>query len=302
MLENTAMTDRRSFVRCVVGTAGAAIAGGCASFCRTAEFYGPTIGDRIWMWGHHPDVVRSGGNGFKPGQATIDQAAACRLMGVRNNCVIRWRNKPEYPWGDYFDQFKSLKRFAFGIADGGEESTAEKMRIAFDELKPRYPNMTGCFLDDFFIRKHLYMEPDRLAEVADEVHAHDLRLSIVLYSDNKGMRPEYRRHLSLCDETSLWFWCGDNIVTMADNVRRCREFVGARKDLLLGLYMWDFSRSEAITPEKMEMQLECASRFLADRTLDGLIFHPTFVADLDIPAVRMAKAWIAANGEKLWGV
>ena len=145
------------------------------------------------------------------------------------------------------------------------------------------------------------MEPDVLAKVADEVHAHNLRLSVVLYSDQQGMKPEFRRHVALCDETSCWFWKGDNIVTMADNVKRCREFIGPDKDLLLGLYMWDFSCGQAISAQKMETQLETARKFLADGTVSGLIFHPSFAADLDLPSVRLSKEWIAAHGEERWG-
>ena len=34
----------------------------------------------------------------------------------------------------------------------------------------------------------------------------------------------------------------------------------------------------------------------------GLVFHPSFAAALDIPAVKLAKAWIASYGDDLWGV
>lgn len=290
-------TSRREFI------AGAAAAVALPSVAAAKEpFYGPAIRDRLWMWGHHPDVVSSGRNGFKPGQVKIDQAAACRMMGIPNNCVIRWGNLPRHPWGDYFEQFRGLKRFSFGIADGSAGTTGEKMKIAFEELRPRYPNMTGCYLDDFFINKRLYMEPDELAKVADAVHAHNLRLSVVLYSDQQGMKPEYKRHVALCDETSVWFWKGDNIATMSDNVKRCREFIGPDKDLLLGLYMWDFSCGQPISAKRMETQLGVARGFLADRTVSGLIFHPSFAADLDLPSVNLSKQWIKQHGEEVWGV
>lgn len=295
------MTNRREFITGAALAAGALATEGCQPLLGKTSFYGPTIRDRLWMWGHHPDVVSSGKNGFKPGQVKIDQAAACKLMGIPNNCVIRWGNLPKHPWGNYFDQFRDLKRFSFGIADGAVGTTPEKMKIVFEELQPKYPNLTGCFLDDFFINKRLYMEPDVLAKVADKVHAHNLRLSVVLYSDQLGMKPEFKRHVALCDETSCWFWKGDNIVTMADNVKRCREFIGPDKDLLLGLYMWDFSCGRAIPAQKMELQLETARKFLADGTVSGLIFHPSFAADLDLPSVKLSKEWIAAHGEERWG-
>ena len=293
--------NRREFLKSAAASVGAMAVGGLDADDGKPSFYGPTIRDRLWMWGHHPDSVSAGRNGFKPGQVSIDQAAACQLMGIPNDCVIRWCNLPRHPWGDYFEQFRKLKRFSFGIADGADGSVQDKMKIAFEELQPNYPNLTGCFLDDFFINKRLYMEPDQLRKVAADVHARGLRLSVVLYADQKGIQPEFKPHVDLCDEISFWFWRGDSLGTMEANVRKCRDFIGEGKDLLLGLYMWDFSCSQAMSEARMGSQLDVARRLLADRTVSGLIFHPSFVADLDLPSVRLAKRWIKEYGESRWG-
>jgi len=296
------MTSRRDFIKGAAMTAGAASLGGCKSAFKKTSFYGPTIRDRLWMWGHHSEMChRSVKKGdMWPGK-TVEQAEGCRLMGIPNNCVVRWGNMPKHPWGNYFDQFKDMKRISFSITDGAVGSVWDKMKIAFEELQPTMPNLTGCFLDDFFVSKHLNQTVDDLKKISDEVHAHNLRLSVVLYSDQDGFKPEFKPKLDLCDETSLWFWKSSNIGTMSDNVKRCREFIGPEKDLLLGLYMWDFTLAAPVPAERMEMQLSYAQKFLADRTVTGLIFHPTFSAALDVPAVNLSKEWIAAHGEKRWG-
>jgi len=303
--------NRREFLRIAACAGGAAAIGGCKSLFGETSFYGPTIRDRLWMWGHHIDCANQAANcagakknGFKWAGRSVDQAEGCRLMGIPNNCVIRWCNLPKYPWGNYFDQFKSMKRISFGIHDGGAESTEEKMRIAFEELQPRYPNLTGCFLDDYFISSKENYVPDlkKLGEISDAVHAHNLRLSVVAYADQVGIKPAFKPHFDLVDEVSFWFWKGDSIPTMNDKVRACRDFIGPDKDLLLGLYMWDFSVAEPIPANKMAEQLECARRLLADRTVTGLLFHPTFAAALDVPSVKLSKEWIAAHGEGRWGV
>ena len=141
--------SRREFIK-GIAAAGVGAASGCRSLFG-GSFYGATIRDRLWMWGHHPDMSgKSVAKGRSwPGPA-VDQAEGCRLMGIPNNCVIRWGNKPAYPWGDYFEQFKSLKRVTFGIADASKGSVKDKMRLAFDVLQPTMPNLTGCFLDDYF--------------------------------------------------------------------------------------------------------------------------------------------------------
>ena len=146
------MTGRREFIANAASATGVIAFGGCATAFGRSSFYEPTIRDRLWMWGHHIDSSAKAGscakdkalrNTFKWKGPAVDQAEGCRLMGIPNNCVIRWCNLPKYPWGDYFDQFKGMKRISFGIHDGGAESIDEKMRIAFEELQPRYPNLTG---------------------------------------------------------------------------------------------------------------------------------------------------------------
>ena len=299
---------RRDFV---AACAAAAMSGGCRALFGNGEFYGDTVRDRLWMWGHHADCAakaaacaRLKGVDFKWPGKTVDQAEGCRLMGIPNNCVIRWCNLPKYPWGNYFDQFKDLKRISFGIDDGAKESVDEKMRIAFEELKPQMPNLTGCFLDDYFLSKKKDYVPDlgKLERISGAVHAHGLRLSVVAYADQVGIKPEFKPHFDLVDEVSFWFWKGSNIPTMADHIRRCRDFIGPGKDLLLGLYMWDFTVAKPIPEDLMRRQLEFARRFLSDGTIDGLIFHPTFAAALDVPAVKVSKEWIAQHGEDRWGV
>ena len=302
------MTTRRSFIVDAASAAGMLAVGGCVTLSGKASFYGPTVRDRLWMWGHHVDTAAKAGNcatdkalrkTFKWKGAAVDQAEGCRLMGIPNNCVIRWCNLPKYPWGDYFDQFKDMKRISFGIHDGGRETTDEKMRIAFEELKPRYPNLTGCFLDDYFLSGKKDYVPDlkKLGSIADAVHEHGLRLSVVAYADQVGIKPAFKPHFELVDEVSFWFWKGSSIPTMADQIRRCRDFIGPEKDLLLGLYMWDFSEAAPVPAELMTQQLDFAEHFLADGTIDGLLFHPTFAAALDVPSVNLSKKWIAAHGE-----
>lgn len=294
-------TNRREFIRDAALAAGAVAMGGCETLLGETSFYGPTIRDRLWMWGHHKDTCGKSGKKPWPGPS-VDQAEGCRLMGIPNDCVIRWQNMPAHPWGDYFEQFRTLKRFSFGITDGGNGTVWDKMKWAFEELQPNYPNFTGCFFDDFFAVKSLTQTEEDTAKIADAVHAHDLRLSIVLYSDQNGLKPEFRSRLMMCDEISYWFWHSKNIVTMGDSVKRCREYVGPEKDLLLGLYMWDYTIGAPVPGDRMERQLEYARKFLADGTVSGLIFHPSYSAALDVPSVRLAKEWIRTYADNRWGV
>ena len=54
--------DRRRFLRLSATAGGAALMAGCrCPFCGCCERvpYGDTIGDRLWMWGHHADSFAS---------------------------------------------------------------------------------------------------------------------------------------------------------------------------------------------------------------------------------------------------
>jgi len=69
--------------------AGAVAAGDCHALSAKAPFYGPTIRDRLWMWGHHAEMSKQA---VKKGQTwpgpTVEQAEGCRLMGIPNDCVV----------------------------------------------------------------------------------------------------------------------------------------------------------------------------------------------------------------------
>ena len=293
---------RRDFMAAAAMAVGAAAVGGTSAFAADdrGAFYGPTIRDRLWMWGHHSEMSKRSG-GKWPGP-TVDQAEGCKLMGIPNNCVIRWGNLPKHPWGDYFDQFRALKRFTFGITDGGNGTVWDKVDWAIKELKPKYPNFTGGYLDDFFALKAYTQTEDTVKKISDRLHENGLRLSIVVYSDQNGIKPEYKPYLDICDETTFWCWSSANLTKHEDMVRRMRDFIGAKKSLLMGVYMWDYTIGKPVPADRMELQLGFASKLLADRTIDGLIFHPSYSAALDVPAVNLAKAWIKANGERKWGV
>ena len=270
---------------------------------QTQSFYGPTIRDRLWMWGHHAQMCDN--SGFRDGRRwegpTVEQAEGCELMGIPNDCFIRWGNMPAHPWGDYIEQFHRLKRFTFGITDGGNGSVWDKLDWAINEIKPAFPNFTGGFLDDFFSVKSLTQTDTVVQKVADSLHENGLRLSIVVYSDQDGIKPDFKPYLDMCDETSFWCWHSANLGRHEEAVRRMRDFIGPEKSLLMGVYMWDYTLGEPVSGERMEMQLEFALRLLREEVVTGLIFHPTYSAALDVPAVNLAKQWIRAYGDTRWG-
>lgn len=296
--------NRREFIENAALGAGMLAAGGCSSFLagpRERVPYGDTIGDRLWMWGHHADSFASMKGDKRefynlPFERRVDMAAACREMQIPGCFVVRWRNLPRTAdLFEYMKQFRDTKRVGFSITDQAPESFDEKVRIGF-ELADRMPNLTSFVMDDFFseIKKNSG-EIGKLSDLRDRLHDRGMKLGVVLYADANGLRPEYREALAFCDEVTYWFWNGKNVNTVETQVMNLRAFIGSEKPVLLGQYMYDFGGKKPLSARDMECQLEQTSRLLASRTISGVIFHCTPLVDMDLEAVEVSRRWIQAN-------
>ncbi|MBQ3345391.1 MAG: twin-arginine translocation signal domain-containing protein, partial [Kiritimatiellae bacterium] len=149
--------NRRQFLEMSALAGGAALIGGCrCPLCGCGERvpYGDTIGDRLWMWGHHADSFASM-KGAKeqynlPFDRRIDMADACKEMNIPGCFVVRWRNLPvKANLPEYMEQFRNTKRIGFSITDSAVESFDEKVRLGF-EYADKMPNLTTLIMDDFW--------------------------------------------------------------------------------------------------------------------------------------------------------
>ena len=300
--------NRREFVSGAAAFGGAAMFGGCrCPFCGNGDRvpYGDTIGDRLWMWGHHADSFASM-KGAKeqynlPFDRRIDMAAACREMHIPGCFVVRWRNLPKKAdLAEYMKQFKDTKRVGFSITDSAVESFDEKVRLGF-ALADGTPNLTSLVMDDFWSGAAKGVDVAKIARVREGAAARNMKLGVVLYADSNGVKGEYKDVLDLCDEVTFWFWCGKNTGGIVEQVARLKDLIGAEKPILLGQYMYDFGGRKPLAGQVMERQLASASALLSQRAIDGVIFHCTPLVDMDLDAVRVSKAWIAANANRHWG-
>lgn len=300
--------NRREFISGAAAFGGAAMFGGCrCPLCGNGERvpYGDTIGDRLWMWGHHADSFASM-KGAKeqynlPFDRRIDMAAACREMHIPGCFVVRWRNLPKKAdLAEYMKQFTDTKRVGFSITDSAVESFDEKVRLGF-ALADGMPNLTSLVMDDFWSGAAKGVDVAKIARVREGTAARNMKLGVVLYADSNGVKGEYKDVLDLCDEVTFWFWCGKNVGTIEAQVAKLKDLVGAEKPILLGQYMYDFGGKKPLSGTDMETQLAATSRLLSQEAIDGVIFHCTPLVDMDLDAVRVSKEWIAANAKRRWG-
>jgi len=300
--------NRREFIVRGTAAAGAVFAGGCASLTcgpRERVVYGDTIGDRLWMWGHHRDSFKAlKGSKEKynlPFDTRIDMAAACRNMNIPGCFVVRWTNRPtkaELP--EYMRQFADTKRVGFSITDSAVESFEEKVRLGL-EYADRMPNLTSLVMDDFYTGAGNARSACEIAHVHEETARRGMRLGMVLYADNNGPKLEHRSTLELFDEITFWFWNGKNVGTIEEQVAKLKDIVGPEKPILLGQYMWDFGGRRPMPGADMERQLAATSRLLAQKAIEGVIFHCTPLVDMNLDAVNVSRLWIRQNAAKEWG-
>ena len=299
--------NRRGFLGLSAMAGGATLMGGCrCPFCGCGERvpYGDTIGDRLWMWGHHRDSFKTL-KGRKeqynlPYDTRIDMAAACSEMNIPGCFVVRWTNNPKKAdLPEYMKQFAGTKRIGFSITDGAAEGFDEKVRLGF-EYADKMPNLTSLIMDDFWSGAAKGASMDKIAGVREGTEARGMKLGVVLYSDANGVKSEFKDVLDLCDEVTFWFWNGKNVGTIEEQVGKLRDLIGTEKPVLLGQYMWDFGGKKPMPAASMELQLGATSRLLSQRAIRGVIFHCTPLVDMDLDAVRVSKDWIRDNGGRMW--
>ena len=261
--------------------------------------YGPTIGDRLWMWGHHAKSVSDGVSGIPPGPE-VDMAEACRRMAIPGCAVVRWRNMPtaeEVP--AYMRQFDGFRRVAFSVTDGAKGTFEEKVALGLD-LAGKMPNLSMFFLDDFFVYSCGLTQPvEAIRALRGRLAPLGVKLAVVLYADQDGVRPELKDYLDLCDEISFWFWHGRNVTGIESEVAKLRELVGPDKTVLLGQYMWDFGDGRPMPPDLMRLQLDASLRLLRSGGVQGLVFHCTPIVGRGLEAVDVSREWIAQHAAEI---
>lgn len=301
--------NRREFLKTAAFAGGAVALDGCkcplfGSGMRVP--YGSTIGDRLWMWGHHRDAFKALKNTKEkynlPYDTRIDMAAACKEMDIPGCFVVRWLNLPQKAdLPKYMEQFKDTKRVGFSITDSAVETFDEKVSLGL-KYADMMPNLTALVMDDFWSGAAKGVDVGKIAKVREQTAARGMKLGVVLYSDSNGVKGEFNDVLSLCDEITFWFWHGKNVDTIEAQVGKLRDMVGYDKPILLGQYMWDFGGRKPMPGASMERQLAATSRLLSQKAIHGVIFHCTPLVDMNLDAVRVSKDWIRENAKKTWGV
>jgi hypothetical protein len=268
--------------------------------------YENNLRDRLWMWGHDSGVYDGAYGPYNiPLSIPIGMADAIKSMGIPNVCVIR----RGIPFNGYINQFKSVKRIAWAMAMGSNESYQTLKNYVFG-LRDTMPNLTGYFLDDFFRFSGAQsgdnsmkgaapaaLSMEELEQLYQETLAYKRRLdlSVVLYTHQ--LRPSIQPAMKYVDIVSLWIWNGNDIQKIEENFKKYRSLV-PDKPTLLGIYMWDFGGKKELDQDFMIKQLNYAHRLYKEGKIEGMIFHCTPLVNKNLKAVNYARDWIAKYGDE----
>ena len=167
-----------------------------------------TLRDRLWMWGHEPEIIMGTHN--IPMGNNIGIADAIKSMGIPNVCVITWGDIPEPPFDEYIKQFKDTKKVAWSVMYGPEKKyTYEQLAAEAFNLLDKMPNLGEFYLDDFFdymappdeetgLSKS-YMSLEQLKSLKSNMqnHKRQPKLTMVLYTHQ--LNPGIVQYLEYCD-------------------------------------------------------------------------------------------------------
>ncbi len=302
---------RRDFLKAASAMAGCGALSSMAALSSAADIafpaYEDNLRDRLWMWGHDSGVY-DGPNGVYniPLSPPISMADGIKSMGIPNVCVIRSGT----PGEEYRKQFQDVKRIAWNLSGGSNESYRALKDYVFG-LRDTMPNLTGYYLDDFF---HIDNQPgfdrnseiqaapaslsiDEMSELYQETVDYKRRLDLAIVLYTAQLCPAIRPVMKYVDVVSLWIWDGKDIQKIEANFQKYRSLV-PDKPTLLGIYMWDFGGRKELGKDFMVQQLDYALQLYKQGQIEGLIFHCTPLCNKGLAAVDYARDWIARHGHQ----
>lgn len=265
------------------------------SDCKSGE--SPTVGDRLWLWGHDAGAHNDGWG--LPGPSRITPAEAAFYLGVSNLIMVRYAGRPPLPFDQFALPLRTLKQVVWSVV-GAEGRTDEEERAHVLDLASRHPNITGIMLDDFFGANagdsagggSAALSPSGLRELRNRLTVDRRRLDLwaVLYDSQLG-RP-LAEYLDLMDKVSLWTWESEGLANLGESLGRL-EVLAPRCGKVLGCYLWDYAKKRPMPLDRMRHQCESGLRWLREGKIEGMIFLASCICDLELEAVEWARQWIA---------
>lgn len=294
--------------------AGVASAANCYSGACTGT---KRLIDACWMWGHETGLVDGTNNMWKLDVAKeyYPMVEGMKSFGLDSMNVVRW----DMPDRAFRDSLQGLRRVTWPVS-GISLTPSGYKNVGYDELADwafraatEMPNVTGFDLDDFFRadgKTQLVVQTpkgprkscptifpyEKLLELRKRVDAFPRRLEIraITYDgllkrcvDPHDIQPT----MELVDTVSYWTWKAKDIDALPQNLAAVKALAPGKR-VELGVYLYDFSDKKVMPTERMELQLKLGLDLWRRGEVDGFIFLCSSICNRDLPAVKIARAWL----------
>lgn len=259
-----------------------------------------TVADRLWLWCHqagsHNYIKQIGA------ESRITPADAARYMGLNNAIMVTFGGLPEPPLLSHAQALAGARKLVWSIV-GDSSSKRNDSLSDLDEvinLAPNCPNLQGAIMDDFFHAPDAsgsvsrYSVP-QLEYFANRLHGatRPLDLWVVLYDHDLSL--PVAPLLAPCDVVTYWTWTADALPQLATNLPRARDLAPGKR-IVLGCYMWDYGRGQAMPKASMAEQCRQGLAWLKTGEIDGMIFLASCICDLNLETVEWTRRWIGEAG------
>lgn len=267
-----------------------------------------TLRDRMWIFaadvGLDDENLASGGV-TQGSRMTPAEGAFC--LDVPNLIMVRCRGLPTHPFEQYCVPFRPLKRLVWSIVGSGGKHEGDELPLVLD-LAQRQANLSGVFLDDFFVRdpddpstfRGAY-SPEELAALRDRLALPDRQLETWVTFYSRALDPTHPLHMKIDPPPEQYLEQLDVITLWTrgeDRLRNLERYLGQLEAMCpgprkaIGCDFWDFQNKAAVPMPLMEMQCELCRKWIKEGRISDMIFLANTVMDVGLENVEWTRQWI----------
>ena len=252
------------------------------------------IKDRLWNWGHlegsHNEIVNY--------ECKMSPEQYGKEYGINNSFIVSFGGNIQPPYDKLARRMDSINEIKWSVL--GDASTP----LPEDELGNTYDviaaskiakNITGAVVDDFFSPERIKrFTPEVLSKMKSALNENNLDFWCVLYA--KELDDKLKPYLSCFDGITFWIWDFEQTVNAKEYFSKLLE-LAAGKPIMLGIYVFDYSKHTPVDSNLLKAQLEYYFELLKSNQIQGVVFCSSALGDYDIEANQIIKDFIKKYGD-----
>lgn len=258
-----------------------------------------TVRDRLWVFS-----FATNSDFYHIGRRSVMSAAEGNFYLDVPNILMVQSSVKEAPYGRFelpFEQYtialRPLKGVAWSLTGSGGFNDPKETAEVLDMAR-RVPNFKGVMLDDFFSikpeGKRAQWTVEELAEVRRKLGQAGRKLDIFVTFYTGHFELPLSDYLDLIDV--LMIWQGGSQPAVEENLLKVERLHPKRRKML-GCYMVDYGKKQAIPVNVMQQQCEVGLRWLKQGRIEGIVFMGNTVMDLGYESVEWTRRWIREVGD-----